>query len=422
MKFRIVKIIASLFVVTQVIYPQVTNNLVQTVLDDISLTNLIKTVSILSGEEPASIGDEEITIFSRYMNHPHNDAAADYLKQELLSFGLEVEDQYYASGRNTLDGVGRNIIGKKLGVEYPEKKLILCAHYDSITSSGADAPGADDNASGTAAVIEAARILSNYQTKYTMLFVLFDEEELGMIGSKYYADMAWSSGDEILGVINMDMIAFDSNNDWSCDLHVRDIANSLDLKDKMLEVNSNYSLMLNIDVHLLGDFASDQAPFWNRNYGGLLLIEDYRGNLLVMYNDFNAFYHTANDRLFAFNGSYYKALSKLGIGTFTELVEIVIPSGSENEVSINNQYALMQNYPNPFNPSTVITFNLPESGNVKLSLFDVLGNELEVMLNESMQAGTHDYRFSANNLSSGVYFYQLQFEGQNYQRKMIIAK
>lgn len=408
-------------ILSGIVYPQQFNTSVQNVINEVSLANLISTVSRLSGEKPVTIGSEEITILSRYMNHPHNDIAADFIKQELEGYGLDVEDQYYVSSRNTLGGVGRNIIAKKLGVEYPEKKYILCAHYDSITSNGSNAPGADDNASGTAAVLEAARILSGYQTKYTMLFILFDEEELGMIGSNYYANSAWSSGEEIMGVINMDMIAFDSNSDWSCDVHTRNISNSEALKNKMLEVNSTYSLMLNVEVHSVGTTSSDQSSFWNKSYGAILLIEDYEGSILVLYNDFNAFYHTANDRLFAFNSLYYKAMSKLSVGTFAELAEIVTTSENNDEV-VETAFLLSQNYPNPFNPSTKIVFTLPHSGYVRLTLFNILGDEIEVFIDGHMQAGSHHYNFNAKDVSSGVYFYQLLYESKAYQRKMIVAK
>ncbi|MBK6681102.1 MAG: M20/M25/M40 family metallo-hydrolase [Ignavibacteriales bacterium] len=131
---------------------------------------------------------------------------------------------------------GKNVIGVKTGTQFPNQKYIICAHFDDMPS-GATAPGADDNGSGTAAVMEAARILSQYTFPYTIVFALWDEEEQGLVGSAYYANQASIAGDSILGVVNMDMIAYDANNDNKANLHVRATAQSMDLYNKMVEIN-----------------------------------------------------------------------------------------------------------------------------------------------------------------------------------------
>ena len=73
----------------------------------------------------------------------------------------------------------------------PNQQIIICAHFDSKPYSG-PAPGADDNGSGTSAVLEAARILSKYKTDYTIIYALWDNEEIGLRGSAYYAQQASS--------------------------------------------------------------------------------------------------------------------------------------------------------------------------------------------------------------------------------------
>jgi hypothetical protein len=72
------------------------------------------------------------------------------------------------------------------------------------------------------------------------------------------------------------------------------------------------------------------------------------------------------------------------------------------------QYALEQNYPNPFNPTTVISYQLPVAGGVKLAVYDVLGCEVAVLVNETEMPGSHEVKFDAIGLSSGVYFYRLK--------------
>ncbi|NWF49343.1 MAG: T9SS type A sorting domain-containing protein [Ignavibacteriaceae bacterium] len=92
-------------------------------------------------------------------------------------------------------------------------------------------------------------------------------------------------------------------------------------------------------------------------------------------------------------------------------------------------FALMQNYPNPFNPGTKILYSLENEALVRLKVFDVLGNEVSTLVNEYKSAGSYEYDFNAQELSSGVYFYQLQVcpgqSGKNSfieTRKMILLR
>ena len=204
---------------------------------------------------------------------------------------------------------GKNVYGVKTGTEFPNKKYIICAHFDDMPS-GTLAPGADDNASGTAAVIEAARIFSQFSFPYTIVFALWDEEEQGLVGSDYYATQAAIAGDSILGVINMDMIAYDGNNDGNADVHTSSIANTTALKDKMLEINLAYGINLDLDVVPAQPY-SDHQSFLDQGYSAILLIEDD--------DDFHPQYHTVNDNLSYYNQPYFLKMSKLSLGTLATL-------------------------------------------------------------------------------------------------------
>jgi hypothetical protein len=83
--------------------------------------------------------------------------------------------------------------------------------------------------------------------------------------------------------------------------------------------------------------------------------------------------------------------------------------GGIHQISSNipNTYSLNQNYPNPFNPSTVIKFQVPNSGFVKLSIYDILGREISTLVNEELHAGTYQVDFDGSKFASGVYFYRL---------------
>lgn len=95
---------------------------------------------------------------------------------------------------------------------------------------------------------------------------------------------------------------------------------------------------------------------------------------------------------------------------------------SNNQNTMPENYVLMQNYPNPFNPSTKINFAIPKAGNVKLMVFDVLGREISVLVNEYRQAGNHTVVFDAENLASGIYFYSIETGDFTDTKKMILIK
>jgi hypothetical protein len=80
--------------------------------------------------------------------------------------------------------------------------------------------------------------------------------------------------------------------------------------------------------------------------------------------------------------------------------ETIMPSG----------FVLNQNYPNPFNPATTISYTLPIHSSVSIDIFDALGRNVAVLVNEEKPAGRHEIQFNANNLSSGIYFYRIQVQ------------
>ena len=93
--------------------------------------------------------------------------------------------------------------------------------------------------------------------------------------------------------------------------------------------------------------------------------------------------------------------------------------------SVNNipdKFSLLQNYPNPFNPSTNIRYDIPKNGFVKLVVFDILGREIETLVNEKQNAGTYEVTFNGSNLSSGIYFYTLSAGDYKETKKLVLLK
>ena len=94
----------------------------------------------------------------------------------------------------------------------------------------------------------------------------------------------------------------------------------------------------------------------------------------------------------------------------------------EVDLSGVKKFELSQNYPNPFNPTTTIRFNLPEAGNVKLTLFNILGQELQTLVNEFKESGVHTINFNASELNSGMYIYKIEAGTFVQTRKMTLVK
>ena len=87
-----------------------------------------------------------------------------------------------------------------------------------------------------------------------------------------------------------------------------------------------------------------------------------------------------------------------------------------------SEYFLSQNYPNPFNPSTTISFSIPSQEKVKLQVFNALGQEVALLLDKEISAGSYNYTFDASGLTSGIYFYTLSTGTNSITKKMILIK
>lgn len=109
-----------------------------------------------------------------------------------------------------------------------------------------------------------------------------------------------------------------------------------------------------------------------------------------------------------------------------DIVEEIIPigpiTGYKEQLDQPSEYFLSQNYPNPFNPNTIIKFSVPFSGKVTLTVFNILGENVTTLVNESKAAGSYEVNFNASELPSGTYFYQLRSEKTVETKRMILLK
>ncbi|MBI5476211.1 MAG: T9SS type A sorting domain-containing protein [Ignavibacteriales bacterium] len=101
---------------------------------------------------------------------------------------------------------------------------------------------------------------------------------------------------------------------------------------------------------------------------------------------------------------------------------VATTTGINEENALPNDFKLLQNYPNPFNPSTTISFSLPKDQNVSLIVYDLLGKQVQTLVNKFLPLGNYSVKFDAADLPSGIYFYRIQTEQFTQVKKMILTK
>ena len=250
------------------------------------------------------------SFLTRYATTTNCELAGDYLYAYFLQLGLisELDPFSFSSNRYA----SRNVIAVLPGKKLPQNVVIVCAHYDSYSSQAAtSAPGADDNASGTAAVMEIARILAGYEFSFTLKFACFSAEEWGFYGSQHYVQEAVARGEKIIGVINLDMIAY-------ADALPEDLDLVVDQRSEWLANRFTICAALYAPLPLLkvvnpGLRWSDHAPFWDKGYSALCGIEDYAPS--------NPYYHKTTDTVDKLNLDFATSVTKIALAVAADLAQ-----------------------------------------------------------------------------------------------------
>ena len=162
--------------------------------------------------------------------------------------------------------------------------------------------------------------------------------------------------------------------------------------------------------------------FTTIKYDKLTGVQDW-----IMSYDYNGLYEYPNALCVDESGSVYVAGSVMfstnntNIGVVKYSQPTILGVNSQNN-QIANDFRLEQNFPNPFNPSTSISFNMPEAGFVKISVFDISGKLVSTLVNGYKNAGNYELNFNASNLASGTYFYRMETNGFTEVKKMMLVK
>jgi hypothetical protein len=294
--------------------------MVQAMIDQVDSSTAYNYVGGLSGAWAITVNGSPYTLYSRYSYDAMPiKKATRFVHDHFESLGLAVDyDDYF------LDDVPlRHVIAEQPGVTDPECIVLLVGHLDS-TVWGATryylpsyAPGADDNASGSTGVMIAADILHQYQFACTIRYVLFTGEEqvvdYGYFGSKFYAEEAAANGDDLFGVINLDMIGFNSDQYEIIELHTRSgYAGDLDIANVFKNVIQAYGINLTTQIYPDGLDWSDHLSFWQYGYSAILAMEDKDA-------DFSPYYHYTSDQLSTLDYNYLADFIRAAIGSIAHL-------------------------------------------------------------------------------------------------------
>jgi leucyl aminopeptidase len=267
----------------------------------------------LSGVDPVTVGGQELTILTRWSNFLFDETLANR-RSRAFDFVHDTIQRWYPSAQIEEDAyqpngssgpTWKNLILTVPGAERPNEIVILSAHLDSrgdrYTLDNSIAPGADDNATGSATLLEAARVLQGHPQPRTIRLIWFTGEEQGLKGSAaYVADHSLLG---VVGDINVDMFGYDGDNDRCFELHVGTLSSSNAIGRCFVDSIQAYNINVKYDYLTISAVsASDHASFWSHNIGAVEVLENYQDNgstSVCTGRDWNPdyHYHTTKDTI-----------------------------------------------------------------------------------------------------------------------------
>lgn len=306
---------------------------------------------------------------TRYSSTDNYDTACDWVETQFESYGLTAEQQTFPMSSYDC----QNVIAELPGTGDPSVIWVICGHLDSTSPSQyTNAPGADDNASGSSAVIEAARILSDYQFENTIRFICFGGEEQGLYGSSYYAAQAAAASENIAGVVNLDMIYYGPvgyDVFW-----VPYNTGSAGLAMALEAISDTYVPALTVDIEYSpGTTYSDHSSFWNEGYAAVLGIEQEVFS--------NPYYHQTTDILsnYMVYFPFGTNCAKSAIATVAYLADPISTGVGESQGGISSSALTLTVSPNPTFGSALLTLSRPLAPGSVARLYDLTGRTMETV-------------------------------------------
>lgn len=291
-------------------------------------------VEKLSGAEPVQINGEQTTIKTRYSPAMFEDG-----QPNALTYVLETIAQWYPAEQievmdyTVRDSEGnsytwQNLILTLPGGQKADEVVILSAHLDSTSEDDPFvlAPGAEDNASGSAALLEAARLFTDVQFARTLRIIWFTGEEQGLLGSDRYVKRL-ENPNEVVGVLNLDMFGYDSDNDACFEMHVGELPQSDAIGQCFVQSIDAYDLPLQRYDYLtdLATDRSDHGSFWEAEIGAVEILENMGNEGLANgcpNGDMNENYHSDGDTVEKLNPQSGLWIVRAALATIAGMAEI----------------------------------------------------------------------------------------------------
>jgi Zn-dependent M28 family amino/carboxypeptidase len=275
--------------------------------------------SVLGAVDPARLTKdvEALAAFTtRHSLSPRNVEAANWLRDQFLVIGYEDVTLHDF----TIEGTTRhNVVCTKKGSVTPGKHMLIGAHYDSrmsdLSDSASPAPGSDDNGSGSAAILELARVLRAVDTPCSVRFVAFSGEEQGLVGSSAYAAAVHAEKLDLRLVINLDMIGHSDDPSHSTIIVERDLGNAQPGNDAASQEAANAMAAAALTYTSLSPklgpiYDSDYMPFEHFGYTCIGVFDGADGQ---------PFYHSSTDTPDKVDAHFHAEVVRMVIATILEI-------------------------------------------------------------------------------------------------------
>ena len=341
----------------------------------------------------------------------NNKKVAQYLIQRLQNYGVEnaaIDSFFVSIGYHWLlnGGVNQymyNVKGRLSGSVNPDSVVIIGAHldaicYDSNYKIQSTTPGANDNATGIAVMIEVARIFhaNNLTPIYSIDFMAFDAEEIGLFGSKYDANKRKTANEKVYVMLNNDMVGLQSEeeDEWKVVFH----ADADDVQNKAVSICSNYTL--------LHPYIPDNMDSSYRN-------SDSWAYRLMGFNTFytheyedDPYYHSLSDKPQRMNYHYMTEIAKLHFSLLYDFaIESIIKNASLNESALTSTFTI---YPNPTTGQLTVNKEQLTMENTEYSIYSIVGQLVMRGRFPSRDAACHvPTTINVESLAKGMYFLRI---------------
>ena len=335
-----------------------------------------------------------------------NQNVAEYVAGRLNAYGIPaIVDTFHESGNHWIGGPYDQLFYNVKGIMAPSAQaddslVLIGAHLDAIAMDPgmnllSYTPGADDNASGVAVMLEMARIchLHGLQFSRPVHFMAYDGEELGLFGSVHDAWMRQDAGEKIAVMLNNDMVSYQPTDDWRLTLHW--YSNALDIVARAAEICTQYTdIEPYIPTAADNDDASrsDSYAYYQQGFRAVFAIE----------NIFSTSYHTDHDVADSNNYDYLAHVAKYNLAMLLEYANAATVS-VDDIVVVPQLHA----YPNPVSDRMMLQYQLAESSNVEVFVSDLTGRTLLYQTEGSQSAGSHFAEVDLAQLPAGMYLCRL---------------